>query len=206
MLARAEISCEFMKTKSLCRQCLQNQWTLVANFFLFHYKLLSKNSKNDFIKFLTLLWGPPTIGWTRPNLKTFSLATIARINKFCPKMMCFLSKSIWPYGPLTPLNLIPLHQNVIYKLVNTSLKYKMTFIGNQCKIIFGQNSAIQAIVSYVRKGWVKRTQDILRFKRILRKDTADQLYYEMLPAHFGHFDIILSKNMRPFLTQLFQKL
>ena len=82
----------------------------------------------------------------------------------------------------------------------------MTFIGKQFNIIFGQNSAIQAIVSYVRKGWVKRTQDILRFKRILRKDTADQLYYEMLPAHFGHFDIIRSKNMRPFLTQLFQKL
>ena len=66
----------------------------------------------------------------------------------------------------------------------------MNFIGKKCNIIFGQNFEIQVIVSYGRKGWVKRTQDILRFKRILRKDTADQLYYEMLPAHFGHFDMI----------------
>ena len=57
--------------------------------------------------------------------------------------MCFLSKSIWPYGPLTPLNLIPLHQN---KLVNTSLNYKMTSIGKQCNIIFGQNFEIQITV------------------------------------------------------------
>ena len=27
-LARAGISCQFMKTRSLCRHCLQNEWTL----------------------------------------------------------------------------------------------------------------------------------------------------------------------------------
>ena len=81
-----------------------------------------------------------------------------------------------------------------YKLGNTSLNPKMTFIGKQWNIIFGQNSVFQAIVSYGWKGLVKKTQDILRLKRILRKDTADQLYYEMLPAHCGHFDIIYSKK------------
>ena len=78
----------------------------------------------------------------------------------------------------------------------------MTFIGKQCNIFFGQNSEIQAIVSYVRKGWVKRTQDILRLKRILRKDTDDQLYYEMLPAHCGHFDMILSKKYETLFDPL----
>ena len=29
-LARANISCQFMKTRSLCRHCLQNKWTLEA--------------------------------------------------------------------------------------------------------------------------------------------------------------------------------
>ena len=75
----------------------------------------------------------------------------------------------------------------------------MTFIGKQCNRIFGQNSAIQVIVSYLRKGWVKRTQDILRLKRILRKD---QLYYEMLPAHCGHFDMILSKKSETLFDPL----
>ena len=28
-LARADISCQFIKTRSLCRHCLQNEWTLV---------------------------------------------------------------------------------------------------------------------------------------------------------------------------------
>ena len=78
----------------------------------------------------------------------------------------------------------------------------MTFIGEQCNIIFGQNSAIQDIVSYGRKGWVKRTQDILRLKRILRKDTADQLYYEMLPANCGHFDMISSGKYEPIFDPL----
>ena len=27
-LARADINCQFMKTRSLCRHCLQNEWTL----------------------------------------------------------------------------------------------------------------------------------------------------------------------------------
>ena len=30
-LARADISCQFIKTRSLCRHCLQNEWTLVTN-------------------------------------------------------------------------------------------------------------------------------------------------------------------------------
>ena len=32
-LARADISCQFMKTRSLCRHCLQNEWTLVICIF-----------------------------------------------------------------------------------------------------------------------------------------------------------------------------
>jgi hypothetical protein len=31
-LARADISCQFMKKRSLCRHCLQNEWTLVISF------------------------------------------------------------------------------------------------------------------------------------------------------------------------------
>ena len=30
--ARADISCQFMKTRSLCRHCLQNEWTLTYYF------------------------------------------------------------------------------------------------------------------------------------------------------------------------------
>ena len=89
-----------------------------------------------------------------------------------------------------------------YKLVNTSLNPKTTFIGKECNLIFGQNSEIQATVSYGRKGLVKRTQDILRLKRILRKDTADQLYYEMLPANCGHFDKISSGEYEPIFDPL----
>ena len=33
-LARAGISCQFMKTRSLCRHCLQNEWTLAKNDYL----------------------------------------------------------------------------------------------------------------------------------------------------------------------------
>ena len=32
-LARADISCQFKKTRYLCRHCLQNEWTLVKEFF-----------------------------------------------------------------------------------------------------------------------------------------------------------------------------
>ena len=32
-LARADISCQFMKTRSLCRHCLQNEWTLLQTNF-----------------------------------------------------------------------------------------------------------------------------------------------------------------------------
>ena len=31
-LARADISCQFMKTRSLCRHCLQNEWPLTQDY------------------------------------------------------------------------------------------------------------------------------------------------------------------------------
>ena len=34
-LARVDISCQFKKTRYLCRHCLQNKWTLVSIVFLF---------------------------------------------------------------------------------------------------------------------------------------------------------------------------
>ena len=77
----------------------------------------------------------------------------------------------------------------------------MTFIGKLCYIFFGQNSGIQAIGPYGRKGLV-RSEDILRLKRILRKDTADQLCYEMLPANCGHFDMISLGKYEPLFDPL----
>ena len=61
----------------------------------------------------------------------------------------------------------------------TLIGKKKSFITLLYNIVFGQNSAIKVIVSCGRKGLVKRTQGTLRLKWILRKDTADQLYYEM---------------------------
>ena len=42
-LARADISCQFMKTRSLCRHCLQNEWTLAITLLTYTVKMFAIN-------------------------------------------------------------------------------------------------------------------------------------------------------------------
>ena len=53
-LARADISCQFMKTRSLCRHCLQNEWTLGL---VFPNKKLQQNfNQHESLKGYRKVW------------------------------------------------------------------------------------------------------------------------------------------------------
>merc|ERR1719319_359368 len=47
-LARADISCQFMKTRSLCRHCLQNDWTLVRSSVIRGFMIFKRASWSPF--------------------------------------------------------------------------------------------------------------------------------------------------------------